>query len=103
MEPKNQDIAQKQIQIEIDETTSQGVYSNIALITHSESEVIFDFIFVQPQAPKARVRSRIITSPAHAKRFLKALEENIRNYESRFGEIKISPSDDSSKKIGFLN
>jgi len=101
MENKNQN--EKQIQIEIDDTTAQGAYSNLALITHSESEVIFDFVFVQPQAPKARVRSRVITSPAHAKRFLKALEENIRNYESRFGEIKISPSDESHKKVGFLN
>ena len=101
MENKNQN--EKQIQIEIDDATAQGAYSNLALITHSESEVIFDFVFVQPQAPKARVRSRVITSPAHAKRFLKALEENIRNYESRFGEIKISPSDESHKKVGFLN
>jgi len=101
MENKNQN--EKQIQIEIDDTTAQGSYSNLALITHSESEVIFDFVFVQPQAPKARVRSRVITSPAHAKRFLKALEENISNYESRFGEIKISPSDENHKKVGFLN
>ncbi|MDI6756883.1 MAG: DUF3467 domain-containing protein [Endomicrobiia bacterium] len=93
---------EKQIQIEVDDTTAQGVYSNVALISHSESEVVIDFVFVQPQAPKARVRARVITSPSHAKRLLKALEENIKNYESRFGEIQM-PQQDKNKQVGFLN
>ena len=79
-----------ELMIEIDDQTAQGVYVNLAMIVHSESEVIFDFIFVQPQAPKARVRSRVVTSPQHAKRFLRALQDNIRKYEEKFGEIKIS-------------
>lgn len=98
MEAKNE----KQIQIEIDDAVAQGAYSNLALISHSESEVVLDFVFVQPQAPKARVRSRVITSPLHAKRLLKALEENLKNYESRFGEIKM-PQQDQNKQVGFLN
>ncbi|PKN01785.1 MAG: DUF3467 domain-containing protein [Elusimicrobia bacterium HGW-Elusimicrobia-1] len=98
METKNE----KQIQIEIDDAVAQGAYSNLALISHSESEVVLDFVFVQPQAPKARVRSRVITSPLHAKRLLKALEENLKNYESRFGEIKM-PQQDQNKQVGFLN
>jgi hypothetical protein len=97
------DIRQdNQIQIDIDEITAQGVYSNLALISHSESEVVFDFIFVQPQVPKAKVRARIITSPLHAKRFIKALEDNVRKYEERFGEIKII-NVQKEPSIGFLH
>lgn len=93
---------EQQIQIDLDEITAQGVYANLALISHSESEVIFDFIFVQPQAPKAKVRARVITSPLHAKRFLKALEDNVKKYESKFGEIKIS-TPEKTEGIGFLH
>ncbi|MBU2614667.1 MAG: DUF3467 domain-containing protein, partial [Elusimicrobia bacterium] len=62
----------KQIQIEVDDQTAQGIYCNLALISHNETEFVFDFIFVQPQAPKAKIRSRIITSPQHMKRLLLA-------------------------------
>ncbi len=92
----------QQIQIEIDEQTAQGVYCNLAMIAHSENEFIIDFIFIQPQAPKAKVRSRIITSPSHIKRLLLALEENIRKYEERFGEIK-TKTQTEEKKIGFYH
>jgi len=92
----------QQIQIEIDEQTAQGVYCNFAMIGHSETEFIIDFIFVQPQAPKAKVRSRVITSPAHIKRLLIALEENIKKYEQHFGEIKITQLPEK-KKIGFYH
>ncbi len=77
-----------QIKIEIDDITSQGIYSNMAFIAHSEAEFIMDFLFLQPAQGKGRVRSRVITSPSHAKRFLKALEENIKKYEKNFGQIK---------------
>lgn len=89
-----------ELMIEIDDQTAQGVYVNLAMIAHSETEVIFDFIFVQPQAPKARVRSRIVTSPQHAKRFLTALQDNIRKYEEKFGEIKITATEN---KPGFFH
>ena len=92
----------KPIQIEIDETTASGIYSNLAIITNSESEFIFDFIFRQPRPPKAKVRCRIITSPSHAKRFLSALKENISKYEARFGEIKAVP-EAKDNKIGFYH
>ncbi len=75
------------IQIEIDEQTAQGIYVNLAMITHNETEFVFDFIYVQPQAPKAKVRTRVITSPIHAKRFLKALEDNLKKYEAHFGQL----------------
>ena len=80
-------MEEKQLQIEIDDATSRGVYTNLALITHSETEFILDFLFLQPQTPKARVLSRLVSSPVHAKRLLWALKENIEKYESRFGAI----------------
>ncbi|MFH1540965.1 MAG: DUF3467 domain-containing protein [Elusimicrobiota bacterium] len=79
-----------QMQIELDEQTAQGSYSNLALITHNDTEFVFDFVYVQPQQPKAKVRARIITSPAHAKKFLQALADNIKKYEDKFGAVKIS-------------
>ena len=83
------DITKKQeITIEIDEQTANGSYSNLALITHSETEFIIDFIFVQPQNGKARVKNRIIMSPLHAKKILQALQDNVAKYEMRFGQIK---------------
>ncbi len=91
--------SKQQIQISIDDDIAQGVYSNLATISHSQGEFTFDFIYLQPQAPKAKVRSRIVTSPSHAKRFLKALQDNIEKYEARFGGIKASEHLD--KKIGF--
>lgn len=76
------------LEIQIDDDTSQGAYINLAAINHSESEFVIDFIFAQPQAPKAKVRSRIITSPQHAKRLVAALHDNILRYEAQFGEIR---------------
>ena len=77
-----------QLNIELDEQTAQGVYSNLAVVNHSNSEFVLDFINVMPGLPKAKVRSRVIITPEHAKRLLKALQENILKYETDFGEIK---------------
>ncbi len=85
-ESKKQDN-QFQIEIQVDENTAQGIYTNLAGITHSETEFIFDFLFLQPNQPKAKLRARIISNPIHTKRFLLALQENIRKYEERFGKI----------------
>jgi hypothetical protein len=97
-----EEFKKNEIQIEIDEVTAQGAYANLAMISHSESEFILDFIFMQPQNPKARVRNRVITSPIHAKRILSALKDNVAKYESRFGEIKADILQ-NDKKIGFYN
>ncbi|HOX21910.1 MAG TPA: DUF3467 domain-containing protein [Elusimicrobiales bacterium] len=78
---------QMQLQVEMDDATAQGIYSNLAGIAHNEAEFVLDFLFLQPGQPKARLRSRIIASPVHAKRFLSALGDNIRKYEERFGLI----------------
>jgi hypothetical protein len=83
-----EEIKKQEIKIEIDEQTSNGTYSNLALIAHSQTEFIIDFIFAQPQNAKAKVRSRIITSPLHAKKFMQALKDNIAKYEMKFGPIK---------------
>ena len=77
-----------QINIELDEATAQGTYSNLAIINHSVSEFVVDFINIMPGAPKAKVKSRIILTPQHAKRFVKALNENVTRFEDAHGEIK---------------
>ncbi|GAB4032716.1 MAG: hypothetical protein Fur0012_11560 [Elusimicrobiota bacterium] len=84
---ENEKQQQVQLEIQADEQTAQGVYANLAGVTHSETEFIFDFLFLQPNQPKAKIRSRIISSPVHTKRFLQALAENVRRYEERFGVI----------------
>jgi len=81
---------QNQISIELKEDVAQGIYSNLAIITHSPSEFIVDFIRVMPGIPKAEVKSRIILTPEHAKRLLHALKDNIAKYESVHGAIKHS-------------
>jgi hypothetical protein len=78
---------QAPLQVEIDEAVARGTYTNLALIAHSETEVLIDFLFLQPQTPKTKVLTRIITSPIHAKRFLAALQDNVAKYEARFGTI----------------
>ncbi|MBI3606510.1 MAG: DUF3467 domain-containing protein [Nitrospirae bacterium] len=84
-----------QLQVELDDATAQGTYANLSLIAHTETEFLFDFLFVQPQQPKAKVRARIISSPLHTKRFFLALRENITRYEVRFGEIKTGDGGDT--------
>ena len=81
---------QGQMNIEIDEKTAEGIYSNLAIINHSPSEFVLDFVSIMPGAPKAKVKSRIVLTPQHAKRFLKALNENIHRFEANHGEIKVS-------------
>jgi hypothetical protein len=77
-----------QLNIELTEDIAQGIYSNLAVISHSSSEFILDFIRLMPGVPKAKVQSRIILTPEHAKRLLSALQENVAKYEKQFGMIK---------------
>ena len=77
-----------QINIELDQEIAEGTYANLAIINHSVSEFIVDFINIMPGVPKAKVKSRIILTPQHAKRLLKALGENIKRFENAHGEIK---------------
>ncbi|MFT5515775.1 MAG: hypothetical protein ACI80V_001903 [Rhodothermales bacterium] len=77
----------QQINIELSEEVAEGVYANLVMIAHSSEEFVMDFIRVMPGVPKARVKSRIIVTPAHAKRLLRALAENLERYERAHGEI----------------
>ena len=79
---------QNQINIELTEEIAEGIYSNLAMIAHSNSEFVIDFIRLMPGVPKAKVKSRIVITPEHAKRFLLALKDNIDKYEAAFGQIK---------------
>jgi uncharacterized protein (DUF1778 family) len=88
MEEQNEN----QLNIELSEEIAEGIYSNLAIITHSSSEFVLDFIRVMPGVPKAKVKSRIILTPEHAKRLLSALEDNIEKFEaltavSKFNKI----------------
>jgi hypothetical protein len=85
---KKQETPENQINIELSEEIAEGVYANLAMIAHSNSEFVIDFIRLMPGVPKAKVKSRIIITPEHAKRLLLALKDNIRKYEESFGSIK---------------
>lgn len=80
-------LLDQQINVELSEEIAEGVYSNLAMIAHSNSEFVIDFIRLMPGVPKAKVKSRIIVTPDHAKRLLAALKENIEKYEASFGKI----------------
>lgn len=86
---ENQENNNGQLQIELKEEVAQGTYANLAIITHSSSEFIVDFVRVMPGMPKAGVQSRIVLAPEHAKRLLRALEENIGKYERAFGSVRM--------------
>jgi hypothetical protein len=81
---------ENQINIELTEDIAEGVYANLAMIAHSNSEFVVDFIRLMPGIPKAKVKSRVILTPEHAQRLLFALQDNIRKYEENFGEIRQS-------------
>jgi uncharacterized protein (DUF1778 family) len=81
---------ENQLNIELSEEIAEGIYSNLAIITHSNTEFVVDFIRVMPGVPKARVKSRIVLTPEHAKRFLRALEDNLEKFEAINGRIKIN-------------
>ena len=94
-EKKPQEV---KLEIQLDEEMAQGAYVNLAVVNHNDSEFVVDLIFIQPQTPRAKVRSRVILSPQHAKRFVAALQENINRYEQNFGEIAPAqqPVDDAA-------
>ncbi len=76
-----------QLNIELPEDVAEGIYSNLAIISHSNSEFIIDFLRLVPNVPKAKVKARLILTPSHTKRLLKALMDNIQKYEAQFGPI----------------
>ncbi|MEN9415929.1 MAG: hypothetical protein RLZ62_2233 [Bacteroidota bacterium] len=90
---------QPAINIEISDETAEGIYSNLAIISHSNAEFVIDFIRMMPNVPKAKVKSRIVITPEHAKRLLAALRENVQKYEMQFG--KINEPDQSLPPMNF--
>ncbi len=82
--------SENQINIEVSEEVAEGVYSNLAIISHSPSEFVVDFVRIMPNTPKAKVKSRVILTPEHAKRLLFALQDNIAKYERQHGQIRKS-------------
>lgn len=105
--PKQKDMADQQdpkrpnqLNIEIGEEVADGIYSNLAIITHSNSEFVLDFVRVMPGVPKAKVRSRILLTPQHAKRLMRALADNLRKFESVHGEIREADMPDVPMNFG---
>lgn len=96
--PNNNDQG---LNIEISNEVAKGIYSNLAIITHSSSEFVLDFVRILPGTPKAEVATRAIMAPEHAKRLLKALKDNVEKYEKQFGEINI-PNNQPSIPMGFM-
>lgn len=90
----------QQINIELGEKEAEGIYSNLAIISHSPAEFIIDFTRIVPGVPKAKVHARIITTPQHAKMLMKALKDNIEKYEAKFGEINIESA--PNQHFGFV-
>jgi hypothetical protein len=93
-------MGEKKIDIKVDEQVALGHYSNVAAVRHTKEEFIFDFAFVFPDGPMGRLLSRLILSPAHAKRFMEALESNVQRYEENFGSIVPSEAPPS---VGFVH
>ena len=88
MEIKKPDSNMQKINIQLDEEVSSGEYSNFVVVTHSPAEFVMDFTRLLPGVPKAKVHSRIIMAPSHLKSFMMALQDNIKKFESKYGEIK---------------
>jgi hypothetical protein len=102
------EIKKKGIDLELDEAVAQGHYANLAIISHSPTEFVIDFAAIMPGIPKAKIKSRIILAPEHAKRLLLSLQDNITRYESSVGRIEVhgrpndaDGTDDGHLTIGF--
>jgi hypothetical protein len=100
MEEKNVPV-QQQVNIELGEKEAEGIYSNLAIITHSPAEFVIDFTRILPGIPKTKVYARIVMTPQHTKLLANALLDNIQKYESKFGEIKISGEPMAGGIMGF--
>lgn len=99
-EKKTEQPISHEINIELGEKEAEGVYSNLVIIAHSPAEFIFDFTRILPGLPKGKVLSRIIMTPQHAKLFMRALIENIQNYENQYGEINVDRQDKIFPGVG---
>ncbi len=94
-------LQQQQINIELGEKEAEGIYSNLAIITHSPAEFVIDFTRVLPGVPKAKVHARIVMTPQHTRMLLNALKDNVDKYEKKFGEIKLAGEFSGGPVLGF--
>jgi hypothetical protein len=94
-------VPTQNLQVAIDEAEAQGIYSNLVLISHSNSEVILDFARALPGLPKAKVHARLILTPFHARALHRALGDNLAKFETQWGPIAKGPQEDPGKAIGF--
>ena len=94
-------IQPNQLNIELPEDIAEGIYANLAIISHSHSEFVVDFIRMMPNVPKAKVKARIVLTPQHAKRLMKALADNIKKFESQFGNIEETDQNISFPPMNF--
>ena len=99
--PQQTPQQQQQIQVDLGEHEAEGIYSNLVLIAHSQSEVILDFARALPGLPKAKVYARVILTPQHARSLLMALEQNLKTYESQHGPIKVAGDEGKARELGF--
>ena len=99
-QPKPQ---QQQLQIKADEKELQGLYSNLVMIHHNAEEFSLNFIYVFPNVPQGKLLSSVIVSPAHAKRLMRAMAENISRYEAQFGSIPETPGGGQEPTVGFVH
>jgi hypothetical protein len=97
----NKNTAQNQLNIELGEDVAEGVYSNLAIITHSHSEFVLDFVRIMPNVPKAKVKARIVLTPEHTKRLAQAILDNLRRYEAQYGTIT-SPEQPPTPPMSFM-
>lgn len=95
-EEQNNQQNPNQVNIELDDDVAEGTYSNLAIVNHSNSEFVVDFVRMMPGVPKAKVKSRIVLTPHHAKRLLGALSENVKKFESIHGEIEEQNTNEQS-------
>ncbi len=102
MTDKNKPV-QQQLNIELGEKEAEGIYSNLAIISHSPAEFIVDFTRVLPGTPKAKVHARIVMTPQHTKLLLRALNENIARFENAYGEINIDGQNGLNNFPGFAS
>ncbi|MBZ0265734.1 DUF3467 domain-containing protein [bacterium] len=92
---------QQRIQIKLEDEVADGHYANLVLLNHSPAEFVLDFARLVPGSQQAKVQTRVILAPAHAKNLFSALEKNIKKYEDTYGEIKVHGKQDSDKQFGF--
>jgi len=95
------DLPKNQLSIELSEEVAEGIYSNLAIITHSNAEFVIDFVRVMPGVPKAKVKSRIVLTPQHAKRLMRALADNLSKFESTHGVIAETKGPEGSFPMNF--